>query len=53
MNRNENFAKGTCFSKVIAETKVDARVKQQKKFPGFSRMSVIANCCVFWCFAAG
>ena len=28
MNRNKNFCKGTWVSKVIAETKVDARVEQ-------------------------
>ena len=43
MNRNGNFCKGTCVSKVIAETKVDARVDRQKKFTGFSCMSVMAN----------
>ena len=43
MNRNGNFCKGTCVSKLIAETKVDARVEQQKRFTGFSRMSVMAN----------
>ena len=53
MNRNGNFCKGTCFSKVIAEIKVDARVDRQKKFTGFSRMSVMANLLCFECFAAG
>ena len=53
MNRNGNFRKGTCVSRLIAETKVDARVEQQKKFTGFSRMSVMANLLCFECFAAG
>ena len=53
MNRNGNFCKGTCASKVIAETKVDARVDKQKKFTGVSRMSVMANLLCFRCFAAG
>ena len=53
MNRNGNFCKGTGVSKVIAETKVAARVEQQKKFTGFSRMSVKANLLRFGCFAAG
>ena len=53
MNRNGNFCKGTCFSKVIAETKVGARVEQQKKFTGFSRISVMANLLCFGCFTAG
>ena len=43
MNRNGNFCKGTCFSKVIAE----AKVEQQKKFTGFSCMSVMANLLCF------
>ena len=53
MNRNVNFCKVTCFSKVIAETKADARLKQQKKFTGSSRMSVMENLLCFGCFAAG
>ena len=53
MNRNGKFCKGTCFSKVIAETKVDGRVEQQNKSTGFSRMSVMANLLCFGCFAAG
>ena len=53
MNKNENFCKGTCVSKVIAETKVDARVDKQKKFTGFSRMFVMANLLCFGCFAGG
>ena len=53
MNRNGNFCKGTCVSKVIAEIKVDARVEQQKKFTSFSRMSVMASLLCFGCFAAG
>ena len=53
MNRNGNFCEGTWVSKVIAETKVDARVKQEKKFTGFSRKSVMANLLCFECFAAG
>ena len=67
MNKNENFCKGSCVSKVIAEIKVDARVEQQKKFTGFSRMSVtwnyyllllvpwsvMTNSLCFGCFAAG
>ena len=52
MNRNVNFCKGTSVSKVIAETKIYARVKQQKKFTGCSRMSVMANLLCFGCFAA-
>ena len=40
MNRNGNFCAGTWVSKVIAKAKVGARVEQQKKFTGFSRMSV-------------
>ena len=52
MNRNGNFFKETWVSKVIAETKVDARVGQQKKFTGFSRMSVMANLLCFGCFTA-
>ena len=47
MNRNGNF------SKVIAETKVDAHVDKPKKFTGFYRMSVMANLLCFGCFAAG
>ena len=53
MNRNGNLCKGTCVSKVIAETKVHARVDKQKKFTGFSRMSVMAKLLCFGCFAAG
>ena len=53
MNRNGNFCKGTCVSKAIAETKVDARVDKQKKFTGFSRMSAMTNLLCFGCFAAG
>ena len=53
MNRNGNFCAGTGVSKVIAKTKVDARVEQQKKFTGFSRMSVMENLLCFGCFAAG
>ena len=53
MNRHGNFCKGTWVSKVITETKVDARVEQQKKLTGFSRMSVMANLLCFGCFAAG
>ena len=47
MNRNGNFCK------IIAETKVDTYVEQQKKFTGFSRMSAIANLLCFGCFSAG
>ena len=43
MNKNGNFCKGTYVSKFIAETKVDARVEQQKKFTGFSHMFAIAK----------
>ena len=53
MNRNGNVCKGTCVNKVIAETKVDARVDKQKKFTSFSRMSLMANLLCFGCFAAG
>ena len=53
MNKNGNFCTGTCVSKVIAKTKVDAHVEQQKKFTGLSRMSVMANLLCFGCFAAG
>ena len=53
MNRNGNFCKGAGVSKVIAEVKVDARVEQQKKFTGFSRMFVMANLLCFGCFTAG
>ena len=53
MNRNGNFCAGTRVSKVIAKTKVGARVEQQKKFTGFSRMSVMANLLCFGCFTAG
>ena len=53
MNRNGNFCEGIRVSKVIVETEVDARVDQQKKFTGFSRMSVMANLLCFGCFAAG
>ena len=53
MNRNGNFCKGTCVSKVIVVTKVDARGEQEKKFTGFSRMSVMAYLLCFGCFAAG
>ena len=53
MNRNRNFCKGTWVRKVIAETKVDARVDQENKFTGFSRISVMANLLCFGCIAAG
>ena len=53
MNRNGNLCKRTCVSKVIAETKVDARAEQQKQFTDFSRMSVMANLLSFGCLAAG
>ena len=53
MSRNGNFCKGTRVSKIIVETKVDASVEQQKKFTGFSHMSVMANLLRFGCFAAG
>ena len=33
--------------------KVDARIKQHKKFTGFSRMSVMANLLCFESFSAG
>ena len=46
-------SKGTCVSKVIAETKIDACVNKQKKFTGFSRMSVMENLLCFECFAVG
>ena len=49
MNRNGNFCTGTWVSKVFAKTKVGAHVKQQKKFTGFSRMSVMANLLCFGC----
>ena len=53
MNRNGNFCKGTCFSKIIAETKVDARVEQQKKvhrsFPYVSN----GKFAVFWVLCCG
>ena len=51
MNRNGNFCKGTWVSEIIAETKVDARIKQKISL-FFSRMSLIANLLCFWCFAA-
>ena len=53
MYRNGNFCTGTWVSKVIAKTKVGARVEQHKKFTGFSRMSVMANLLCFGCFTAG
>ena len=53
MNKNGNFCRGTWVSKIIEETKVDARVEQEKKFTGFSRMSVMAILLCFGCFAAG
>ena len=53
MKRNRSFCKGTCVSKVIAEIKVNASVDKQKKFTGFSCMSVMANLLCFGCFAAG
>ena len=52
MSGNGNFCKGTCVSKVNAETKVDARVDKQK-FTGFSRMFVMENLLCFGCVAAG
>ena len=52
MNRNGNFYKGTWVCKIIVETKVDARVEQQK-FTGFSRMFVMENLLCFGCLAAG
>ena len=52
MNRNGNFCKVTWVSKIIAETKVDVRVEQEKKFTGFSHMSVMANLLCFGCFTA-
>ena len=42
-------SKGTCVSKVIAETKVDAPADKQKKFTGFSRTSVMASLLCFGC----
>ena len=47
----ETFAKEV--GKIIVGAKVDARVVQQKKFTGFSLMSVVANLLRFGCFAAG
>ena len=52
MNRNGNFCKGTCVSKVIAETKVDARVDKQKKFTGYSRVCN-GKFAVFWVLYCG
>ena len=53
MNKNENFCTGTRVNKVIAMTKAGARVEQQKKFTGFSRMSVMEKLLRFGWFAAG
>ena len=53
MNRNGNVCEGTRVWKIIAETKVGARVGQWKKLTGFSRMSVMANLLCFGCFTAG
>ena len=38
---------------VIAEAKADAHVKQEKKFSGFSGMSVMAILLCFGCIDAG
>ena len=49
MNRSGNFCKETWVSKVIAETKFDARVEQWKKFTGFSRCRWWVLCCGVTC----
>ena len=46
MNRNGNFCKGTCISKVIAETKGDARFEQRKCLPVFLICLQWQICCV-------
>ena len=53
MSRNENFCKGTRVSKVIAETKVDARVEQWKKFTGLANLLWFGKFAVFWVLWCG
>ena len=53
MNRNGNFCKGTRVSKVIAETKDDAHVGQQKKFTGFFSYVCNGKFAVIWVLCCG
>ena len=49
----ETSAKEPELAKLLRRLKSTSVLNNEKKFPGFSRMSVMANLLCFECFAAG